>query len=105
MAAAPAHRTETYIYGITPIPSCGAWTAARSAHGGDEIAMKYWLLGFVSGRNMYEPNAQGGMKSITDPEALEAYIDQYCQAHPLDELTQAAAGLIDELRQRERSGR
>jgi len=55
--------------------------------------MHTWVLGFVSG---------GGYTSdrelrITDSGAMAAWIDQYCAAHPLDNVATAAGKLVLEL--------
>jgi hypothetical protein len=98
----PAHPQGVQVYGPMPSPSCGAWTAARTSRSGDTIAYEYWLMGFVSGRNWFEPSANGGVRSANDPQALEAWVDEYCKAHPLDNLVAASLKLVDELRRRER---
>ena len=65
--------------------SCGSWTVARR----DEIASPHqqWVLGFLSGLGSAGPrDPLQGM----DAQGVWAWIDNYCQSHPIDRLTKAA---------------
>lgn len=84
--------------------SCGTWTswrraaAAAETRGGiqtDQARWSYqieqWILGFLSGiaiRGSVDP-----LKG-TDFEGVWAWVDNYCQAHPLDDLATAAVAFV-----------
>jgi hypothetical protein len=53
-----------------------------------------WVLGFLSGvgyiNGDYDP-----LRGL-DANAVEAWLDHYCQAHPSEKLSEAAAAFIAE---------
>jgi hypothetical protein len=84
--------------------SCGAWIEARRASNANADIFQSWVAGFLSGANsvinsspavgidtLKEASAQG------DARGLWAWIDNYCQAHPLNSLATAADALGGEL--------
>lgn len=75
--------------------SCGTWTANRNQPIGG--LHEQWLEGFVSGAAI-----MSGKDLIrgTDGDALYAWADNYCLAHPLDSLSDAAIALVRTLRDR-----
>lgn len=99
LAANPAPR-NVMLYGPMPSPSCGAWTKARNDRS-DFVAPQYemWVLGLVSGMNWRGPPARS---EGPDADALFAWVDQYCTAHPLDLVVTAADKLSRELEARTR---
>lgn len=55
-----------------------------------------WVLGYISGVNRFAPaNTRMAGSSYREPEAVTAWLANYCRAHALDLLAKAA----DELRQ------
>jgi hypothetical protein len=77
--------------------SCGEWLAGiPSSH----LVMQSWVLGFVSAYNVYGPDSSGNLTAGTDSNGLFAWVDNYCQTHPLDSLAQAADQLVITLRLR-----
>lgn len=66
--------------------SCGEWRAGRSEP--DHIVRLTWAQGFLSGAGW-----RGGKVRFADPDAVNAWIDDYCAQHPLDTLSRAAANL------------
>jgi hypothetical protein len=73
------------------VTSCGSWTAAR--RDGQALSREQWVLGFLSGVG-YRGAADG--KDPSDPlngmdaAGIFAWIDNYCQARPISELSDAA---------------
>ena len=53
-------------------------------------------LGYISSANMYEPNTPDFIQG-TDYNAIIAWMDNYCRAHPLDRIDIAALALVGEL--------
>jgi hypothetical protein len=72
--------------------SCGTWTSERAANSMTAAQLKAWSMGFLSGWALTQ--------SPTDPlrgmdkDKLIGWIDNYCRAHPLDQVTKAVAALI-----------
>lgn len=104
-ALALAHATSNaphnvMVYGPQPSPSCGAWTSART-NKADFVAVQYqmWVLGLVTGLNWNGPPMRS---EGPDAQALFAWVDQYCSAHPLDLVISAAIRLSHELESRDR---
>jgi hypothetical protein len=78
------------VYGAGTM-SCGAWAVVRQKQDFREAGQ--WMMGFVSGAGW------AGNKQLrkSDADGMSAWIDQYCAAHPLDELSDAAAALVQTL--------
>lgn len=79
--------------------SCGAWTAAERTHSNE--GRRQWLLGWVSAYNFYQLQLDGAdISKGTDANGLFAWVDNFCAAHPLDQLATAAIRLVEALQQR-----
>jgi hypothetical protein len=81
------------------IDSCGSWTANRPAYtpGGlatqsfqNALQDQAWVLGFLSGIGFVAKNGADPLDGV-DAEGVWAWIDNYCRAHPIEVLGQAAA--------------
>jgi hypothetical protein len=80
------------VYGVGNV-SCGEWVSVAS----QTNRIKYltfvtWVHGYVTG--------VGSMKislKRTDSAGIEAWMDKYCAAHPLESVSGAARFLVDEL--------
>ena len=93
--------------------SCGAWTKAQAhrpqfaadgsaiftARNIDLIAQTSWVQGFLTGFNAYG-GGSGGILRGTDKNGAFAWLDNYCEAHPLDTVVTATMELISELSSR-----
>jgi hypothetical protein len=74
--------------------SCGSWKAHRSSHDAYEATMESWVLGFVTSQNVWETILHHPEMSVnTDADGIFGWIDNYCAAHPLDNLASAAVQL------------
>jgi hypothetical protein len=71
--------------------SCGSWTAAR--RNDTDVSYLDWVGGFVSGVGWFAPsyNPADGL----DGPAIWAWIDNYCQAHPLIKIADAAGAFVN----------
>ena len=99
-ALVPLGKGPVQVYGFPESDSCGFWTEQRRIGTGSQ-AYQGWVLGFISGLNWFgdgDGNVGPGVKA----EGLTGWIDQYCQAHPLDSITTAGFELAKELRRRSR---
>ena len=82
--------------------SCGTWLDNREADDDDPwetIIDSQWVNGYLTGRQ--DGEASGLTEQQTsDAAARNIWLDNYCQANPLDDLTDAARGLWHELASR-----
>ncbi|MBB6185767.1 hypothetical protein [Rhodanobacter sp. MP7CTX1] len=72
--------------------SCGTWTTDRAHH--LDADLLGWVAGFVTASGYYD--VDGALKQ-EDTNALDAYVDAYCAAHPLDRVEIATQHLVDDL--------
>lgn len=73
--------------------SCGKWLEYRHGDAGPEES---WVNGYLTGR---QDGGLGLTKSqVGDVPGRSAWIDQYCQSHPIDDLTDASRALLRALR-------
>jgi hypothetical protein len=84
-----------YIMGLGTY-SCGFWTRAPERSPGAPAAQ--WVLGFLSGVNFTSDKPD--VLAAVDFNGVMAWVDNYCTAHPLATLSQAAVQLLAELRER-----
>jgi len=77
--------------------SCGAWTAKKEADGWNRVVFVSWLSGFVTSYSAYVEKFSGPV-SGSDMVGNVAWIDNYCQNNPLDEVGVAALKLIPAIR-------
>jgi hypothetical protein len=78
--------------------SCGTWTEARQSDSSERPLMSNWVIGYVNGVNMRD--SQQDILLTTDPNAIVAWMDNYCGAHPLDQVWTGAFHLVKELEAR-----
>ena len=90
---------EYTVYQPGGSQSCGAWVADdRATPTPVSYARTAWFLGFVSGYGA-SSSERGQSLRMTDADAMFAWIDNYCQAHPLETIATAAGVLVLELKQ------
>ena len=76
--------------------SCGAWTADRRRPMGLVAqAEEQWILGFLSGVGYESQDTIDPLNNV-DAEAVWAWMDNYCLAHPLERIMQAAEAFVIE---------
>ncbi len=93
-AASAAQSSDDVINVLGPgNRSCGEWTDDR--RGREWVLSSVWVEGYVVGIE-----SAWNIQFDIDPRALEAWLDSYCGAHPLDHLDLAAAKLTLELQAR-----
>jgi len=74
--------------------SCGKWSEPHTA--GALEANYQWVVGFVSGANMFTENDIIDRPEV-DYAALMAWMDNYCKANPLEGVPTGANVLAKEL--------
>lgn len=90
-SAAQAPADTIMVYG-TGAAACSTWTQRltdKALHPGD----LQWVLGFVSAAGVF-----AGVHLKADANAIEPFITKYCQDHPSDTITTAAANMVGNLR-------
>jgi hypothetical protein len=101
-----AHAEGRWVlgHGLSP---CGAWTQARKMHNIDLLPMEHWVAGYLSEANFVGPDLEApdipDLLKGEDWTGLTTWIDNYCTAHPLDQLYTAANALVVELMHRHSS--
>jgi hypothetical protein len=92
-----AHGGTTYFG--AGVNSCGSWTEEWARDSQRLELWKAWVLGFVSGANIYAEHGDF-LRGPVDAPAIYAWINNYCRAHPLESLRDAAIELVGELLRR-----
>jgi hypothetical protein len=76
--------------------SCGDWTTSGSSRDISQqtrhAMMTQWVFGFLSASALGSSSISDALKA-TDAEGLIHWIDNYCQANPLDSIDVAAEAL------------
>lgn len=73
--------------------SCGGWTAARQSRDLSFAgSLESWVLGFLSGIGYMGSDDVDPMRGL-DNYAVAGWIDNYCGAHPLEKIVDAARAL------------
>jgi hypothetical protein len=76
---------------------CGSWPSAESFERLPKAALLNWILGYLS-RAAFADHAD--LLATVDQSSASAWMDNYCQAHPLDTVAQGAYALEQDLRSR-----
>jgi hypothetical protein len=80
--------------------TCGTWTEARRSGTTTVGYYQEWVAGFLSGANSIivpEDKIDTLAQPNLDAQGLYAWVDNYCIAHPLNTIAQAADALGGEL--------
>ena len=67
--------------------SCEAWTADQRSNGKLAMLDEQWVLGFLSGIAASQGN---DLLVGVDPKVILQRVDEFCTAHPSDDMTAAA---------------
>ena len=89
---------STVVLGPKP-NSCGTWVKARSAGGKNTEAYESWVLGFLSGATIFGKTNTDFLNAV-DADAIFVWIDNYCKANPLENLSKSVIALTHELNNR-----
>lgn len=92
-----ASEAMAYTMGGPGISSCESWTTAPRDGKGDHLLAlenQSWVLGFLSGVGYAGANRDPlqGLNS----QAVAAWVDDYCTAHPIDTIATAAGAFVIE---------
>lgn len=97
--AAQGGMSQAYTIKGGGAASCGAWTEARRlraiAGQGEHFLYESWVLGFLSGIGFVGEDNDDPLHGL-DYQGVLAWIDNYCQAHPIDNVSHAAIAFYRE---------
>lgn len=94
LTAMSAASTAANAATIAGAPSCGTWVKDRASKDWPELADTMWLLGYLSG---IATTSRSYFLRDTKNDSLTLWVDNYCQANPLDYLNDAGDKLASEL--------
>ena len=78
------------------VQTCGTWLEHVAKDYRDyRVTDTQWVIGYVAGVNDETSNL-GDLLFGIDNNGLAGWLDQYCSAHPLDTLHNAASALVDD---------
>jgi len=99
MARASDNGKQFVIFGAG-LDTCGKWVAARSGPGHGDAQLT-WIAGYLTGFNEWGWRGRD-ISGGEDGPAIAGWMDNYCRAHPLDNLREATDALIVELSSRQK---
>jgi hypothetical protein len=81
-------------YGVIGIGnrSCGSWIADRKEAGFPALVDLAWVEGFLTAMD-HENGKVNASIHKTDADGIAAWVDNYCAAHPLNDLSRASEEL------------
>jgi hypothetical protein len=96
----PVHAADTYVVLGVGTDSCGSWTTERqtvaTAPSSKAFSQSQWLLGYLTAINA-DVWPDHRLTDVTDSDGIFAWVDNYCAAHPLDDIATASSALVLEL--------
>jgi hypothetical protein len=100
ISSAISSAAEAYTSAGSGTASCGAWTAARRDR--QALNLEQWILGFLTGvadlaasRGVTVPGKVDPLNGV-DVQAVWAWVDNFCHAHPLETVIEAGEAFATE---------
>lgn len=88
------------IHSFNPSPDCAQWAKARRRARPRSNPHEAWVLGLLSGYNLYHPEGRRDILEGTSKEAAFVWIDQRCGGDRSKSLIDVTLDLVAELRAR-----
>jgi hypothetical protein len=82
-------QAQTYNLIGSGTGSCGTWSADRRQPPPVAFQDEQWVLGFLSGIGFVGDGGDNPLNGV-DAAAVWGWMDNYCQAHPLESIATAA---------------
>lgn len=98
-AAAIDGRGKYDVFGSGSV-RCNQWARSRELKDSTSDRDAQWVAGYVTAYNRWVHKGRSIMPD-TDPEALFAMVDSFCEGNPLDSLAGAVESLILDLKRRQ----
>ena len=76
--------------------SCVTWSGDRQRNESKSQLNQAWVLGYVTGYNIHRSSQDGTTKPM-DSRTMMLWIDNYCDANPARDISDAAKALVEEL--------
>ena len=95
LASLCAAESEAVTVAVMGYPTCGAWVQKRNSDGTPSFAASTWVMGFLSGAAW--GTAEDLLNGI-DQASIEVWMDNYCHANPLSDVSSGSTILIGELK-------
>jgi hypothetical protein len=86
------------VHGFNPSPDCAEWMKARRSHRPRSNPHEAWVMGVLTGYNLYHPNGHHDILEGTTLSAAFAWIDRRCAANPDAALPDVTLDLVGELK-------
>ena len=98
LTASAAHAANEYVVLGAGSRPCGSWLQLRTQANPESAVLQSWVLGYITSVNANVLTVSQDVADGSTPDALYAWIDSYCAAHPLDSLARGTANLLESLR-------
>ena len=81
------------------VPDCGEWLA------GQRIEQRSWLMGYLTALNLVHSalKKEDGLSALSSAKQAYAWMDNYCKANPLSDLSYGGGELFSELAKKART--
>ena len=93
ISVAPASASANMMRG-PGVSTCGTWTKNRQSDVIQSAWSEFWVLGYLNRASLQH---SGDILESANSDGINAWIDNYCSAHPLDLIVDAADQLENEL--------
>ena len=87
--------TEAMVFG-SGATSCVTWSADRQRNEAKSQLSQAWVLGYVTAYVVYKSPNQSMPKPM-DSRGMMIWIDNFCDAHPEKDVSDAAKALVEDL--------
>jgi|LauGreDrversion4_1035100.scaffolds.fasta_scaffold278117_1 hypothetical protein len=78
---------------------CGKWVKDQSTTP-PNLLNRAWVAGYISGLNIGDEKARNTLKNISSADQIFLWMDNYCKANPLKDVSYGAETLMEELRKK-----
>jgi hypothetical protein len=78
--------------------ACGYWLQHTAKNDVHHMILEAWVEGYLTADNQQRADSHASFVGLTtDESGRSAWISQYCQGHPLDNMYSATWALVQEL--------
>src|SRR5216683_3162247 len=82
--------------------SCAVWVSDHGGNDVEQFMLDGWLTGYLTGFNEFV-SSTGDITNGTDFEDIQGWMNNYCAANPLTDLSTASEELLTELIERRKT--
>jgi len=101
--APPASAAGFHVLGAG-VDSCGSYLNYRQIPDAEAVTMSTlaWFEGYLTAYNKYLAKGGDVLAGKFDLSSLQDWLDNYCRAHPSDDIVTATKSFLDEMKARKR---